>query len=328
MNVDVDLSRITTLVIDDSRYARSFIRTALQSFGIRNILEAGDGPAGLEILGKQPVQLVIVDHDMAPMDGIDFTRFVRAGELVPCDDVAIIMMSAESATEVVFQARGAGVNEFLVKPMSTDSLYRRIRNALVNPKAFVRTAGFKGPDRRLLSRPPAGVSERRVAAPLPKPPPLVAVAGAAAARPAAAPHAPVVQAPKPAPERTGRKKFPAGQVIFNEGEPGDMAYVVESGKVSIFKTVEGKRVILGHIGLNGVFGEMALIDNEPRMASAMAAEDTTCLVIPMSALKAQIGKTPDLVILVLETLLYDIRKMGRELGQVRALMEKKRQAAG
>ena len=47
---------------------------------------------------------------------------------------------------------------------------------------------------------------------------------------------------------------------------------------------------------------------------------------PMAALKSQIGKTPDLVILVLETLLYDIRKMGRELGQVRATLERKRAA--
>jgi CheY-like chemotaxis protein len=326
MNIDVDLSPITALIIDDSRYARSFIKTALQSFGIKTILEAGDGPTGLEVLGQQPVHLVIVDHDMAPMDGIDFTRFVRAGDMVACDDVAVIMMSAESATEVVIQARGAGVNEFLVKPMSTDSLFRRIRNALVNPKAFVRTPGFKGPDRRLLSRPPPGVAERRVAPPIPKPLPLVMPAGAAApSRPTAAPHAPVVQAPKPTQERTGRKKFHAGQIIFNEGDPGDMAYVVESGKVSIFKTVKGQKVTLGQIGTNGVFGEMALIDNEPRMASAMAAEETVCLVIPMAALKAQIGKTPDLVILVLETLLYDIRKMGRELGQVRATLEKKRQ---
>lgn len=326
MNIDVDLSPITALIIDDSRYARSFIKTALQSFGVKTILEAGDGPSGLEILGKQPVHLVIVDHDMAPMDGIDFTRFLRSGDMVGCNDVAVIMMSAESASEVVMQARGAGVTEFLVKPMSTDSLFRRIRNALVNPKAFVRSPTFTGPDRRLLSRPPPGVKERRVAPPLARPLPLVMPKGQVVAKPAAAPHAPVTQAPKPAPERTGRKKFHAGQIVFSEGDAGDMAYVVESGKVSIFKTINGQKVVLGQIGANGVFGEMALIDNEPRMASAMAAEDTLCLVIPMSALKAQIGKTPDLVILVLETLLHDIRKMGRELGQVRATLEKKRSA--
>lgn len=330
MNIDVDLSPIGALIIDDSRYARSFIKSALQSFGIRKIFEAADGPSGIEILGREPIQLVIVDHDMAPMDGIDFTRLVRAGDILACDDVAIIMMSAESATEVVIQARSAGVNEFLVKPMSTDSLYRRIRNAMVNPKAFVRTASFRGPDRRLLARPPQGTAERREAPPLAKPRSLVVPLGGptvvAAPRPAmgAVPGA----VAKPAQERTGRRKFAAGTVVFNEGDAGDMAYVVESGRVGIFKTVEGRRVALGQINVNGIFGEMALIDNEPRMASAVALEDSVCLVIPMAALKAQIGKTPDLVILVLETLLYDIRKMGRELGQVRAAIEQRRTGRG
>ena len=57
MQIDVDLSRITALIIDDSRYARSFIKTALQSFGIRTILEASDGPSGLEILRGKAVRV-------------------------------------------------------------------------------------------------------------------------------------------------------------------------------------------------------------------------------------------------------------------------------
>ena len=323
MQIDVDLSRITALIIDDSRYARSFIKTALQSFGIRTILEAADGPSGLEILRQKAVQLIIVDQDMAPMSGVDFTRYLRSGDLVSCIDVSVLMVSGDAAKEVVVEARNAGVNEFLVKPVSTDSLYRRVRNVLVNPKAFVQTPNFVGPDRRTLSRPPPGVPERRVAPPLPKPPPIVTPPGGVPSSGASASAA--ISIPKPEPvERTSRKKFAAGQVIFEEGARGDVAYVIESGRVEIYKTIDGRKVTLGHIKTNGVFGEMALIDDEPRMASAAAEEETVCLVIPMSALKAQIGKTPDLVILVLETLLHDIRKMGRELGQVRASLESRR----
>lgn len=323
MQIDVDLSRITALIIDDSRYARSFIKTALQSFGIRTILEAADGPSGLEILREKTVQLIIVDQDMSPMNGVDFTRYLRSGDLVSCIDVSVLMVSGDAAKEVVVEARNAGVNEFLVKPVSTDSLYRRVRNVLVNPKAFVQTPTFVGPDRRTLSRPPPGVPERRVAPPLPKPPPIVMPPGGVS--PSGTVASSAISVPKPEPvERTSRKKFAAGQVIFEEGARGDVAYVVESGRVGIYKTVDGRKVTLGHIKTNGVFGEMALIDDEPRMASAVAEEETVCLVIPMAALKAQIGKTPDLVILVLETLLHDIRKMGRELGQVRASLERRR----
>ena len=242
--------------------------------------------------------------------------------MAPCVDVAVLMVSGDAAKEVVVDARNAGVNEFLVKPVSAESLYRRVRNVLVNPKAFVQTADFIGPDRRTLSRPPPGVPERRIAPPLPKPPPLVFPAGYAV--PDGTAHRPVITVKSESVERTGRKKFAAGQMIFQEGERGDVAYVVESGRVEIFKTVGEHSIILGQIGPNGVFGEMALIDNEPRMASARADAETVCLIIPMAALKAQIGKTPDLVILVLETLLHDIRKMGRELGQVRAALERRR----
>jgi CRP-like cAMP-binding protein/FixJ family two-component response regulator len=322
MNVDVDLSQITALIVDDSRYARSFTKTALQSFGIKTILEAADGPAGMEILAQKPVHLVIVDHDMAPMSGIDFARYVRSGDMAPCVDVILVMVSGDAAKEVVVSARNAGVNEFLVKPMSADSLFRRIRSALCNPKAFVRTETYTGPDRRVMARPPPGVAERRIAPPLPKARPLIAPPGSTL------PGGQVVQPvqlPKPKPvERTSRKTFVSGQVIFKEGDRGDQAYVVERGSIDIIKVVDGARVVLGTIGPNGIFGEMALIDNQPRMAAAVAAEETVCMLIPKEALRAQIGKTPDLVILVLETLLQDIRRMGKELGAVRAMIEQRR----
>lgn len=115
-----------------------------------------------------------------------------------------------------------------------------------------------------------------------------------------------------------------GEPIFAEGDVGDEAYVIESGRVSIFKVIGAQKVVLGELIDNGVFGEMALIDDEPRMASAEALTDTVCLVLPKAALKSQLNRTPDLVILVLETLLHDIRKMGRELAEARARVRARR----
>jgi len=325
IDIDVDLGPIVALVIDDNRYARSFVKTALHSFGLRTIHEAGDGPAALDLLGREAIHLVIVAHDLSPMNGIAFARAVRRGEGgTTGNDIAIIIISTESSRETVLEAINAGVTEFLVKPLSTESLFRRVRNALVNPRPFVQSDDFIGPDRRSLSLPPPGQVERRVAPPLPRPTPLVQPAGGPV-RMVSTPSAEPRRAAAPAPaERNGRRRFGAGELIFAEGDPGDVAYVVESGAVSIFKQVEEHEVELGRIGPNGVFGEMALIDGEPRMAAARAVADTICLVIPMAALRAQLGKTPELVILVMETLLHDIRRMGRELGHIRAILEKKR----
>ncbi|HLO77373.1 MAG TPA: response regulator, partial [Magnetospirillum sp.] len=175
MIVDIDLSPVHVLIIDDSRYARSFVKSALMSFGVRNVSEAGDGPAGIEILRGQKIDLVLVDHDMEPMDGVAFTRMVRAGEEVAARDVPIVMISGMAEMEKVIEARNAGVNEFLVKPLSADSLYRRVRNALVNPRPFVVSDVYVGPCRRLVQRAVPDTQDRRVAEPLPKPRPLVDV---------------------------------------------------------------------------------------------------------------------------------------------------------
>ena len=76
-----------------------------------------------------------------------------------------------------------------------------------------------------------------------------------------------------------RLKFEANAAIFREGEPGDRAYVVEAGEVAIVRNADGKPEVLGKIGKGGMFGEMALVDGEPRMASAIAVQETTCFVI-------------------------------------------------
>lgn len=70
------------------------------------------------------------------------------------------------------------------------------------------------------------------------------------------------------------------QVIFREGKPGNAAYVVQEGKVEVFKTLNGdEEVILGTIEAGGLFGELALVDNKPRMASARATERTVLIAI-------------------------------------------------
>lgn len=329
MIVDIDLSPVNVLIIDDSRYARSLIKSALYSFGVRNVLEVADGPAGIEALLAGKIDLVVVDYDMVPMDGITFTRLVRGGEQGVPREVPIVMVSGMAEMEIVVEAKNAGVSEFLVRPVSADSLFRRVRNCMVNPRPFVVSDGYVGPCRRTVPRQRAEDDERRVAEPLPKPRPLVEVPPGIAQPTIRRAVQQGQQAAKGGgSEKTSRKRFKAGTVIFREGDPGEEAYVVESGRVLIVKDVDDQTVALGEIGPNGVFGEMALIDDHPRMASAQAAEDTVCMVIPKAALKAQINRTPDLVILVVETLLHDIRKMGRELVEARARVRAKRESAG
>ena len=70
--------------------------------------------------------------------------------------------------------------------------------------------------------------------------------------------------------------FPAGTVIFSAGDPGDSMYVVKSGEVEL---KVGERVV-ETVGPTGFFGEMALIEKDPRTATAIALTD--CLLVPIN----------------------------------------------
>jgi CRP-like cAMP-binding protein len=74
-----------------------------------------------------------------------------------------------------------------------------------------------------------------------------------------------------------RRHYEAGKVIFSQGQPGDVAFVVETGEVGIYKDIDGEEVKLGTVKPGGIFGEMAVIDGSPRMASAVA--ETACVLV-------------------------------------------------
>jgi len=122
------------------------------------------------------------------------------------------------------------------------------------------------------------------------------------------------------PPNSRRKVFEPGTTIFDEGEPGHEAYVVEYGRVSVFKTVKGQRVELGSIIQGGIFGEMALIDDQPRMASAVAEIETACVVIGKDRLTEQLEQAPKGVRVIVGALLGNIRLMGAELAEAQVML--------
>src|SRR3546814_4837598 len=82
------------------------------------------------------------------MDGIGFVEWVRKNPAAKNVFVPIIMVTAQSEEWKVMKARDAGVTEFLVKPFSAKTMARRITVVVENPRQFVRTDEFFGPDRR------------------------------------------------------------------------------------------------------------------------------------------------------------------------------------
>ncbi len=127
---------------------RAITSAVLQSAGIRKLREAADGAAALEILRDHAVDLVIVDFNMFPLDGVEFTRLVRNSPDSANPYLPIIMMTGHSEKTRVYEARDAGVNEFVVKPITAKAILDRIQAVIFRPRPFVKTDGYFGPDRR------------------------------------------------------------------------------------------------------------------------------------------------------------------------------------
>lgn len=97
---------------------------------------------------------------------------------------------------------------------------------------------------------------------------------------------------------------PAGTVIFSEGEPGDNMYGVIDGHVEM----RVRDQVIGAAGPDEVFGEMALIDGSPRMATAVATEDTDLAVIGQRRFLFLVHETPTFALQVMATLAARLRR--------------------
>jgi len=121
-----------------------------------------------------------------------------------------------------------------------------------------------------------------------------------------------------------RKTFTKGSVIFKEGESGREAYLLQKGKVRIFKTVSGKRITIGIVQPGQVFGELALLDNGGRMGAAVVEEDALCLVMSKASIDHMMNEAPAGLATLVHSLLGTMRVMGDELAQSKAELEELR----
>ncbi|MEM9964097.1 MAG: response regulator [Asticcacaulis sp.] len=141
-------SRVLALVVDDNHYMRVIVSTMLRSMGIVHIREASDGAEALEIVRDWRPDVIILDLVMETIDGIEFTRLLRTGVDSPHPYVPIIMMTGHTDRSHVIAARDAGVNEFVAKPLTARALIDRMKSVIENERAWVKSAGYTGPDRR------------------------------------------------------------------------------------------------------------------------------------------------------------------------------------
>lgn len=149
------------VVVDDNAHMRRIVRTLLRAYGSREIYESEDGASGLEAVEAYSPDILISDIKMPIFDGIELTRMIRNPDGCKHPFLPIIVLTAYSEKKHVIAARDAGATEFLCKPVSAMALYRRIQNIVENPRDFIRTKSYFGPDRRRYINPNYAGVERR-----------------------------------------------------------------------------------------------------------------------------------------------------------------------
>lgn len=125
-------------------------------------------------------------------------------------------------------------------------------------------------------------------------------------------------------ETVREKGVPQGELVFAEHELGEEMYVVHSGKILIYHDAAGREHILDSVRAGGYFGEMALIDEQPRSASARAAEESVLLVLHKSDFRAAIHDYPEIAFEVLKEFVHRLREADLRIRHLAGELQKGR----
>lgn len=112
------------LVVDDDPFIRKLIGTTLEDVGGVRVVEAGDGEEALEMVDREPPELVLLDILMPRLDGIEACRRMRAK--AGGDEVSIVMLTASDRAGDESRAAAAGADLYLRKPFSPLALLRLV----------------------------------------------------------------------------------------------------------------------------------------------------------------------------------------------------------
>src|SRR5687768_14208857 len=120
---------------------------------------------------------------------------------------------------------------------------------------------------------------------------------------------------------SAERTYPKNAVVLTEGEMGDSLYAIQSGKVKVvIGDEDGREIILKILGPGDFFGEMSMIDKQPRSASVTTLEPATFLVLSHAAFERCIEQAPRIANVVMKILAHRVREADRKIGTL-ALMD-------
>lgn len=169
---DSPLQQYRVLVADADYQLAQVVRKMLMAMKFQAVEITSSGKKAFDMLGgKEPFDFIITDSNAQDMDGLTLTQEIRRNPDSSAPMIPVIMLSGRAEMTDVIAARDKGVNEYVAKPFTSQTIFSRIQRIVEKPRSFVVSKDFVGPDRRVDADNRKGSKERRVNLLSPQPPP-------------------------------------------------------------------------------------------------------------------------------------------------------------
>lgn len=156
---------LEVLLVDRDALFLTLLGNILKTFGIDKIHYANSGETAKEILLNRTIDLVMSEWPMGiPNEASTIAEFMRNSEGAPFQQSPLIVITSQDRISIVNNSRDRGISEFLLKPVRVPKLCQRIRSVIENPREYIFTSAYCGPDRRRKSIPISSEVERRMPA--------------------------------------------------------------------------------------------------------------------------------------------------------------------
>jgi two-component system chemotaxis response regulator CheY len=158
----INLRDLVILVADPSPYLCMVIHGMLRGFGANKVLEVKNSFDLLQTLSGQKIDILLCDGALPPHGGLSLTRTIRRNVNNENRTIPILVMTSDTREATIKNARDAGANMVVAKPLSPASLYDRLAWIAFKPRQFIDTATYFGPDRRFkIEGYPNGIGRRK-----------------------------------------------------------------------------------------------------------------------------------------------------------------------
>ncbi len=152
----MNYGRLKLLFVDDAPNTRLMLRELLRGTEWPNADFADSAATALEMIRRNPPDLVFTDWQMPGESGLDLIRSVRESPESGDPMLPMILLTANGGTEYVLEARKAGATDFLVKPISRARIIERVISAATKQRPFIVSPSYTGPDWRRAAQPGEG----------------------------------------------------------------------------------------------------------------------------------------------------------------------------